>query len=81
MISNCPLKFICSKAWSDLRAEGSDPGRRFCTDCKKPVYQCRTEAEFELRRRAGECVALDRGEFESIQLLGLPGDDIGERLL
>jgi hypothetical protein len=78
LISNCPLKFVCSKKWSDLR-ETDDSGRRFCTDCKKPVYLCHTEADFERRRRAGECVALESGGTESDQLdcysVGIPADD------
>jgi hypothetical protein len=28
LISNCPLKFVCSKKWSDLRADADDSGRR-----------------------------------------------------
>jgi hypothetical protein len=42
---------------ADLR-ETDDSERRFCKDCNKPVYLCHTEADFEKRRRAGECVAL-----------------------
>lgn len=35
MISNCPLKFVCSQTWSDLRPEDTDPDCRFFTDCKE----------------------------------------------
>lgn len=63
-ISNCPLKFVCSKKWSDLR-ETDEPGRRFCTDCNKPVYLCRTKVDFEKRGSAGECVALELAVIES----------------
>jgi hypothetical protein len=81
LISNCPLKFVCSKKWSDLRPETDDSGRRFCTDCKKPVYLCRTEEDFDKRRHAGECVALAQSdEWKPIELLGLPGEELGRPL-
>jgi hypothetical protein len=81
LISNCPLKFVCSKRWSDLRAETVDSSRRFCTDCNKPVYLCRTEEDFEKRRRAGECVALTQpDQWESQELLGFPEEEDGRSL-
>jgi hypothetical protein len=76
MISNCPLKFVCSKKWSDLRVEAEDAARRFCTDCNKPVYQCQTKAEFEKRRSAGACVALAQSDqWKRPELLGLPVEE------
>jgi hypothetical protein len=81
MISNCPLKFVCSKKWSDLRVEAEDSARRFCTDCNKPVYLCQSEAEFEKRRSAGECVALAQShQWKPKELLGLPSEEYGRPL-
>lgn len=76
-VGNCSFALICSKKWSELKADAVHPDRRFCETCKKQVHWCKTSEEFARRGRAGECVAIEGVETHepAHELLGVPADD------
>lgn len=86
-VGNCAFSFVCSKKWSDLKADAISPDRRFCETCNKDVHRVYTSDEFARRGRAGECVAIssleDHEAFsvdDDLAIMGLPIDDDEEGL-
>jgi hypothetical protein len=78
-IGNCPFSFVCSKKWSELREDSASHNVRFCMDCKKSVFLCETESEFNQHSRAGHCVAVnvntsDEDEDSVHEIMGLPNE-------
>lgn len=58
-IVNCMAFLLeCPTRWSKLVAM-SDPGKRFCANCKSLVYYCDSLKTARNRAGQGQCVALD----------------------
>jgi hypothetical protein len=59
-IRNCEVKFAyeCPKEWSRLEATDREDVR-FCRQCSKEVFFCRTTDEATAHARKGRCVAID----------------------
>jgi hypothetical protein len=62
-IRHCDVKFAyeCPKEWSRLEATDREDVR-FCRQCSKEVFFCRTTDEATAHARAGRCVAIDAEE-------------------
>lgn len=73
-----PLRFAfqCPNQWDSL-APGVDPNVRFCQDCSKSVYFCRTVAEAESHGKAGNCIAISSRAALQVQATA----DHAERLM
>ena len=74
-IGNCPMAFVCNKAWGDLTAQ-IDPTLKFCESCKKSVRLCETQAQFDECVSKGQCVAIAAtdGSTAVTALIGLPAN-------
>jgi len=53
-MNTCSLSYKCPLAWEDL--EGKDKIRH-CNECKKDVFWCDNEADFERHAAKENCVA------------------------
>ncbi len=57
-IRNCDMEFQirCPKKWADLMPTGGS-AVRYCNECEKNVYFCRSTEELMLRSTQNQCVA------------------------
>jgi len=66
----------CSQKWESFsKIEKSERNVRFCDKCEKKVYLCKTDAEYEKQKIAGNCVAVDHmapGKKKLVRLAGAP---------
>lgn len=73
-IRNCQFAFKCDKKWGHLQ-ETKNKDVRFCDDCQREVFFCRTDQELREAIVLNRCVAI---EFENVvtkkvtQLTGSP---------
>lgn len=65
-IENCEFAFKCPKDWKELVPDEALPTVRHCDECKRPVYQCQTDDELQLRAKKGHCVAIYRPDENEI---------------
>lgn len=77
-IRNCTFAFKCEKKWALLTQTKSNDVR-FCEDCQREVFFCRTDEQLRESIVMNRCVAV---EFENIttrkttQLMGSPVREI-----
>ena len=69
-INTCSLSYECPLAWDDL--EGKDKIRH-CHECKKDVFWCDNEADFERHAAKQNCVAFLLSNNPE-PLLGVPAE-------
>jgi hypothetical protein len=71
-IRNCDMEFQirCPKRWADLLPMGVT-SVRYCSECKKNVYFCRSIEELMLRSTQNQCVAFFDADTQ-IGSMGLP---------
>lgn len=77
--TRCALAFACDVGWDEM-APGATAEVRRCARCARDVFRVRTEAEFQARALAGECVAFERDAFP-VRLDELPPPLAGGRPL
>jgi hypothetical protein len=72
-IRNCTFGFKCAVEWDGL-SETSDSSVRFCLDCQREVYFCKTTEQLADAIRLNRCVAvrLESGARQSMPTLGVP---------
>ncbi len=57
LLRNCTFGFNCAAEWDGL-SETSDPSVRFCLDCQREVYFCKTTEQLADAIRLNRCVAV-----------------------
>jgi len=58
-IRNCRFLYECSIKWSDLTPMLSGDQRiRFCEECQRCVFLCKTDKQLKKAIRDGRCVAV-----------------------
>ena len=70
------FEFECPQKWEYFsKSEKSGKNVRFCKFCERDVYLCKTDAEYETNKKAGNCVAVDvkpPGKKKPMRLAGMP---------
>lgn len=77
-IRNCTFAFKCEKKWA-LLTQTKNTDVRFCEDCQREVFFCRTDAHLRESIVLNRCVAVefvDVATKKTIQLTGSPVRDI-----
>ena len=59
-IGNCKYSFEykCPLEWKNLKRT-EDSNIRFCNECSKNVYHCKTEKDIDKHIKSNHCIALD----------------------
>ena len=59
-IENCEykVKYKCPLEWKNLK-ETKDSKIRFCDECNKNVYRCKTKKDINKHIELNHCIALD----------------------
>ena len=57
----CTFEFKCDKQWDDLETQVAS-NIKFCNQCQKDVYLCKTQDELDHARSLGRCVSIERVE-------------------
>lgn len=58
----CFFEFVCSKAWDELDVLGDKSSKRFCPECMKSVYLCKSDDELKMHVKTSHCVAQQKSE-------------------
>lgn len=58
----CTFEFKCDKQWDDLETQVAS-NIKFCKQCQKDVYLCKTQEELDLARSLGRCISIERVEI------------------
>ncbi len=58
----CTFKFKCDKQWDDLETQVAS-NIKFCKQCLKEVYLCKTQEELDHARSLGRCISIERVEI------------------
>ena len=57
----CTFEFKCDKQWDDLETQIAS-NIKFCKQCEKNVYLCKTQKELDHARSLGRCISIERIE-------------------
>ena len=57
----CTFEFKCDKQWDDLETQLAS-NIKFCQQCQKDVYLCKTKQELDHARSLGRCISIERVE-------------------
>ena len=59
-IENCEysVKYECPLKWKNLK-KTDDPTIRFCNECNKNVYRCKTEQDLDEHIKLNHCIAVN----------------------
>ena len=57
----CTFEFKCDKQWDDLETLVAT-NIKFCQQCQKDVYLCKTQEELDHARSLGRCISIKRVE-------------------
>lgn len=66
LIDNCTennFEFVCPKKWEELRKSYVE-GVRYCNQCKRNVYLCRSDADIKLYDSLKYCIAISSSQYE-----------------
>lgn len=69
-VDECDFEFKCPLQW-DALVVTADNDIRFCHECQKHVFRCRSRDEFEAHRSLGHCVAAPYRESPTKNYLGV----------
>ena len=58
----CTFDFECDKQWDELETQIAS-NIKFCKQCKKEVYLCKTQEELDHARSLGRCISIERIEI------------------
>ena len=58
----CTFEFKCDKQWDDLETLVAT-NIKFCQQCQKDVYLCKTQEELDHARSLGRCISIERVEI------------------
>lgn len=58
-IRNCTFAYRCDRKWAEL-TKSDNPDVRFCNECQKNVYFCRSDDELAEAVKQDRCVAIER---------------------
>ena len=58
----CTFEFKCDKQWDDLETQDAS-NIKFCKQCQKDVYLCKTQEELDRSRSLGHCISIERVEI------------------
>lgn len=68
---NCEFAFRCKANWEEMTPTRDDGSVRFCLDCMKEVFYCRTDSELVEHVKSNHCVAFTKiVKGREIRLLG-----------
>ncbi len=68
------FKFVCQKNWGELTPT-KEQDVKFCNECKKNVYYCKTEKQFLVVAGEGRCLALE--DTSGRLIVGMPDWEYG----
>lgn len=57
----CTFEFKCDQQWDDLETQLAS-NIKFCQQCQKNVYLCKTQEELDYARSLGWCISIERVE-------------------
>ena len=57
-LRNCTFAFKCSAVWESMAEVAVNGTVRFCSDCQKEVYFCRTDKELVSNVKLNRCIAI-----------------------
>jgi hypothetical protein len=58
----CTFEFKCDKQWDDLETQIAS-NIKFCNQCQKNVYLCKSQEELDNARSLGRCISIERVEI------------------
>ena len=58
----CTFEFKCNKQWDELETQVTS-NIKFCKQCEKEVYLCKTQQELDHARSLGLCISIERVEI------------------
>ena len=58
----CTFEFKCNKQWDELETPVAS-NIKFCNQCEKDVYLCKTQEEIDHARSFGRCISIERVEI------------------
>lgn len=70
-IRNCEFKFKCPKEW-ELLIPTIHKDQRFCGECDRTVYLCKTGTELMTAIREDRCVAVKINDGIVVGMAGSP---------
>ena len=81
VIDNCEFQFEykCPLEWKNLN-KTKDSKVRFCNECNKNVYRCRTEKDIDKHVELNHCIAIDDGADMPMGMMGPPIIKIDDEL-
>ena len=65
VIRNCEFRFKCPKQWASLEATQNEK-ERFCSQCQRLVYHCKTPEELQLAINKNRCVAVQLVDYPPV---------------
>lgn len=72
-LRNCEFAFRCKENWDEMMPTRDDGSARFCLDCMKEVFYCKTDDELIKNVRLNHCVAITKVvRSRPVMLLGIP---------
>ena len=57
----CRFQNLCKRTWGDLSAITGEKQVRYCNECMKPVFLCRTHDELIKHAQASHCLSFADG--------------------
>ena len=57
-LRNCTFAFKCTATWENMTDVGVNGAVRFCSDCQKEVYYCKTDKELVSHVKLNRCIAI-----------------------
>lgn len=72
-LRNCQLAFRCKQSWDEMTLTRPDGTVRFCLDCMKEVFFCKTDHDLIEHIKHDHCIAFERIiKDKRYTLLGIP---------
>jgi len=72
-IENCEysVEYECPLEWKNLK-KTKDSKVRFCGECNKEVYRCRTEEDLDKHIDLNHCIAINNSELGVVGMMKPP---------
>ena len=72
-IENCEytVEYKCPLEWKNLK-KTDDPQTRFCNECSKNVYRCKTADEMDEHINLNHCIAINEVREQVMGMIDMP---------
>ena len=64
-LRNCSFAFECKANWNDLTKLPDEKDVRFCSECQKNVYYCKSDSALARHVKLNHCVAIDADPYRT----------------